>query len=123
LNYTKQYCIIGLYTFYNKLEQLKKLYQDERTDFILLDNKEDSDKLCNILDENNFSEMKCYSMSDCNDSELIQYFMLTYKSCSDYSILYDIPEIQQKTRQIELPENTTKIEVNIGGNNWNVNHC
>lgn len=116
LNYKKQYCILGIDTFYNKLDELKKLYEDKTNDFILLDNKEHSEKLCAILDENNFSEMKCYSMTDCSEDELIQYFMLLYKSCHDYSILFD------KSKKIvepeDLPENSSKIEVNTG--NWNV---
>jgi len=116
LDYKKQYCILGLDTFYNKLEQITILYQDKTNDFILLDNKEPSDKLCSILDEHNLSEMKCYSMTDCSEDELIQYFKLLYKSCDDYAILYE------KTKKIlepeELPENSTKIEVNSGS--WNV---
>jgi hypothetical protein len=96
---------------------LKILYQDKTNDFLLLDNKEDSEKLCNILDEHNFSEMKCYSMTDCNEAELIQYFNFLYKSCEDYSILYN-PETQTKTKN--LSENATKIQVNI--DNWNVSY-
>jgi hypothetical protein len=97
---------------------LKTLYQDKTNDFILLDNKEDSEKLCSILDEHNFSEMKCYSMTDCSEDELIQYFKMLYKSCDDYSILYH----QETTIQTEkLPENATKIEVNVD-NNWNVSY-
>ena len=117
LNYKKQYCIVGLNTFYNQLENLKILYQDKTNDFLLLDNKEDSEKLCNILDEHNFSEMKCYSMTDCNEAELIQYFNFLYKSCEDYSILYN-PETQTQTKN--LSENATKIQVNI--DNWNVSY-
>lgn len=118
LDYKKQYCIVGVNTFYNQLEKLKTLYEDKTNDFILLDNKENSEKLCNILDENNFSEMKCYSMTDCNETELIQYFKMLYKSCDDYSILYN-PETQTKTEN--LPENATKIEINIDSN-WNVSY-
>jgi hypothetical protein len=110
LDYKKQYCIVGLNTFYNQLENLKTLYQDKTNDFILLDNKEDSKKLCYILDENNFPEMKCYSMTDCNEHQLIQYFKMLYKSCDEYSILYH-PERQKKTEK--LPENATKIDVNV----------
>jgi glycosyltransferase involved in cell wall biosynthesis len=116
LNYKKQYCILGLDTFYNKLDELKNLYEDKTNDFILLDNKEHSEKLCAILDENNFSEMKCYSMTDCSEDELIQYFMLLYKSCDDYSILFD--KSKKMVEPEDLPENSSKIEVNTG--NWNV---
>jgi glycosyltransferase involved in cell wall biosynthesis len=118
LNYKKQYCILGIKTFYNDLENLKTLYQDKTNDFILLDNKEDSEKLCNILDEHNFSEMKCYSMTDCSEEELIQYFKMLYKSCDDYSILYHPVKTHEKEK---IPENATKIEVNID-DNWNVSY-
>jgi hypothetical protein len=118
LNYKKQYCILGLDTFYNKLDVLKKLYDDKTNDFILLDNKEDSENLCNILDYNNFPEMKCYSMTDCSKDELIQYFMLLYKSCDDYTILHD--KTPKKVEPIENFENSTKIDANMGG--WNVIH-
>jgi glycosyltransferase involved in cell wall biosynthesis len=118
LNYKKQYCILGLDSFYNKLDKLKNLYEDKANDFILLDNKEDSEKLCSILDNNNFSEMKCYSMTDCSEDELIQYFKLLYKSCDDYTILYDKSIKQEKCET--LPDNSTKIEIN--SNNWFVNY-
>jgi hypothetical protein len=114
LDYKKQYCILGVDTFYNKLEQLKILYEDKTNDFILLDNKEDSDKLCSILDEHHFSEMKCYSMTDCSEDELIKYFKLLYKSCDDYAILFD------KSKNLVETENSTKVNVNTGG--WNIFH-
>lgn len=119
LDYKKQYCILGLDTFYNKLEQLKILYEDKTNDFILLDNKEDSDKLCSILDEHHFSEMKCYSMTDCSEDELIKYFKLLYKSCDDYAILFDKSKNTLESEQ--FPENATKVNVNTGG--WNVIQC
>jgi hypothetical protein len=111
LDYKKQYCILGLNTFYNQLENLKTLYQDKNNDFILLDNKEDSDKLCIILDQHNFSEMKCYSMTDCSEDELIQYFKLLYKSCDDYEILFN--ETKNLVATVKLPEIADKIKVNI----------
>jgi len=118
LNYKKQYCILGLDTFYNKLDLLKKLYNDKTNDFILLDNKEDSENLCIILDNNNFSEMKCYSMTDCSEDEIIQYFMLLYKSCDDYTILYD--KTRKQVESVKQSEKSTRIEVNTGS--WNVVH-
>lgn len=120
LDYKKQYCILGLDTFYNKLEELKILYQDKNNDFILLDNKEDSEKLCNILDEHNFSEMKCYSMTDCSEDELIQYFKLLYKSCDDYAILYDKSMKKKHAEPEKMPEKSTKVQVDTGS--WNVIH-
>jgi hypothetical protein len=97
---------------------LKKLYNDKTNDFILLDNKEDSENLCIILDNNNFSEMKCYSMTDCSEDEIIQYFMLLYKSCDDYTILYD--KTRKQVESVKQSEKSTRIEVNTGS--WNVVH-
>ena len=123
LNHKKQYCILGIHTFHNKLNELKTLYEDKTNDFLLLDNKTDCEKLCAILDENNFSEMKCYSMTDCSESELIQYFKLLYKSCDDYVILYHKPEDNQLASQIKLSEKSSIIHLNdVGTNNWNVSY-
>jgi len=87
LNYKKQYCIIGLNTLCKFYSEINKLYQDENNDFLLLDNKYSSDKLCGILDDLNFEKMKCYSMDDCSDDELVNYFLLIYKSCDDHMII------------------------------------
>jgi len=119
LDYKKQYCILGLDTFYNKLNELKSLYADKSNDFILLDNKENSEKLCGILDENKFSGMKCYSMTDCSEDELIQYFKLLYKSCDNFEILLN--ETKNLVDTDKLPKNSTKIEVNIH-DKWCVNY-
>jgi glycosyltransferase involved in cell wall biosynthesis len=89
LNYKKQICIIGLETINKLYSKIQKLYLDESTDFIVLDNKYSSndDKLCNLLDFLNFSKMKCYSMEDSSDAELINYFHLVYRSCNSYYII------------------------------------
>jgi len=89
LNYKKQYCIIGLETIIKFNSQIRDLYNDETNDFIVLDNtfSSDDDKICNVLDELKLEKMKCYSMNDCTDEELIVYFHLIYKSCSCYSII------------------------------------
>jgi glycosyltransferase involved in cell wall biosynthesis len=117
LNFKKQYCILGLDSFYNKLDVLKTLYENENNDFLLLDNKIHSDKICDILDRHNFSRMKCYSMNDCTEDELLQYFLLLYKSCDDYIILYEKNENQIAA---ETP-NTTKVACNISSN-WCVHY-
>lgn len=88
-NYKKQFCVIGLDTLYIFYSEIKKLYEDTNNDFLLLDNKFEStdNTLCNTLDSLNFDKMKCYSMNDCTDDELVNYFNLIYKSCSDYCIV------------------------------------
>jgi glycosyltransferase involved in cell wall biosynthesis len=88
LNYDKQYCIIGLENLYKNLDEIRNLYNNDKNDFILLDNKysSDSDELCIILDNLQLSRMKSYSMNDVSYEELVNYFMLIYKSCDNYYI-------------------------------------
>jgi len=95
------------------------LYQDPNNDFLVLDNKIHSDKLCEILDNHNFSRMNCYSMDDCSEDELLNYFKLMYKSCDDYTILYEKNE--KALNDVKLPDNATKIEIKTD-NTWNVNY-
>ena len=89
LNYKKQYCIIGLETINKLYPEIKKLYEEETNDFIVLDNKYESsdDKLCNLLDFLKINRMKCYSMKDTSDDELIAYFHLVYRNCNTYHII------------------------------------
>ncbi len=90
MDYSKQYCIIGLDTLYANLSELYELYNDPKNDFILLDNiyKSDSLELCIDLDNLGLSRMKCYTMNDCTDEHLVNYFNLIYKSCSDSHIYH-----------------------------------
>ena len=83
VNYTKQYCIIGIDTLLKHLSNIYYLYETVENDFLLLDNtvNSQSDKLCNMLDELQLDRIKCYSMDDCSKEELIRYFHLSYKSC------------------------------------------
>ena len=87
-NHKKQHCIIGLETLHCNMNEILKLYQDNANDFIVLDNKNssDTDVLCNELDKLGLDRMKCYEMNDCTDAQLINYFNLIYKSCSDCKI-------------------------------------
>ena len=66
---------------------IEELYKDPTNDFIVLDNTTSHDEISSILNKLNFFKMKCYSMSDCNENELVNYFHTVYKSCSDYIIL------------------------------------
>ena len=88
-NYKKQYCIIGIETLKKNYDKIKELYEQNDNDFILLDNKYDSndDTICNELDRLKFDKMKCYSMKDCSKDELIKFFHLIYKSCDNYELI------------------------------------
>ena len=91
LNYKKQICIIGLKTLYNNFYKIKQLYfnnnNNNQIDFIVLDNKINNDALCKIMDSLDFYKFKCFSIDDCTEDELINYFHLIYKSCNDYHII------------------------------------
>jgi len=87
LVYKKQFCIIGVKIFYEKLNEIRELYQDNTNDFILLENNMSHEELCSLLDSNQFSRMKCYNMNDSSYEELEKYFMLIYKSCNDFQII------------------------------------
>jgi len=88
MNYNKQYCIIGLENLYKNWDEINKLYNDPKNDFLLLDNiySSDSSDLCVDLDNLILDRMKCYSMNDCTNEQLVKYFMLIYKSCDNYHI-------------------------------------
>jgi glycosyltransferase involved in cell wall biosynthesis len=87
VDYIKQYCIVGISSLIENMDMIKQLYQDNSNDFLFLDNKISVEEMCKILDMNNFDRMKCYSMKDCTEKELINYFMLIYKSCKEYEII------------------------------------
>jgi glycosyltransferase involved in cell wall biosynthesis len=87
-DYDKQICIIGIDSLLFNLERVKELYQNnERIDFILLENKSSTDYMFQKLDNYGFSRFKCYSFIDCPEKNLIQYFMTLYKSCDDIEII------------------------------------
>jgi glycosyltransferase involved in cell wall biosynthesis len=86
LDYDKQYCIIGYENLNSNIKNIKKLYQDQRNDFLLLDNKLPLNDLSRQLDFLRLDRMKCYSMVDCTNEELENYFHLIYRSCADYFV-------------------------------------
>lgn len=89
-DYDTQYCIVGLEQFYKNLELLKEAYKNNRNDFILLEGNDNKDALCKILDDMNFDRMKCYSMPNTPNEELISYFHNLYKSCEKTIILTQV---------------------------------
>lgn len=80
IDYTKTYCIIGMEIFMKNIDMIRFLYNDDKNDFIILDNKCDNEYLCTMLDNFHFDRMKCYAINDVTDEELINYFNLIYKS-------------------------------------------
>ena len=88
---------------HNNIDEIRQLYNDINNDFIVLDNKVTSysNELNNELDKLSLDRMKCYSMNDCTDAQLVNYFMLIYKSCDDYHI-FDRPTENLKLSEIIL---------------------
>jgi hypothetical protein len=65
-----------------------------------LDNKLSHQYLCSKLDKYGFDRMKCYSFYDYTEEELINYFMVMYKSIDKYIIMND---------NIKKPKSNTKL--------------
>lgn len=112
LNYRKQYCIVGLSTFYKNLEKIHEIYEDPTNDIILLDSLVSPIKLTKILDEYLFFRMKCYAFENHSDEELIRYFMLLYKSCDEFEIIHEqIINHSKKIEELPFVENPPKITI------------
>ena len=98
LNYDKQYCIIGLDTLKDNIELIKNLYTNLQNDFILLDSNIKIEEIQNVLDSFGFDRFKCYSLEDHLNDQLINYFLIMYKSLNNYEII--------KSKNHQLPFNT-----------------
>ena len=59
-DFDKQYCLLGINCLYN--ERIRKLYQNPRNDFMLLDNLVNTQTLVNKLEELGYTRIKCYSL-------------------------------------------------------------
>ena len=88
-----QYCIIGLDGLYKHLNKIKELYQNDKNDFIVLENKCDTDYLIKRIEWLGFNKMKCFSLMDIHkptyiaEEMLINYFKMMYLSTNQYEIL------------------------------------
>ena len=127
LHHTKDYCIIGLETLFQHYHEIKELYKNPLNQFFILDNNTVSHEiLCSTLDKLDFTKMKCYSLK-ATDAQLIQYFLLMYKSTvefhiferTDYPPLPYLNEITNENTKITIitpsirPENLLKIRESI----------
>jgi glycosyltransferase involved in cell wall biosynthesis len=93
-NYDKQFCILGIDSLKRNMECIVQLYKEERNDFILLENNYDIDYLTKQLDDLSLSKMKCYSLKNVSQHELLQYFMIMYRSCENYEVISSIKGIR-----------------------------
>jgi glycosyltransferase involved in cell wall biosynthesis len=89
-DYDKQYCILGIDSLIQNMNYIIELYKEERNNFILLDNIYNVDYITKQLDDLSFSKMKCYSLKNATQNELLQYFMIMYKFCENYEIISSI---------------------------------
>jgi hypothetical protein len=87
LNYTKEYCILGVNALMKHLSTIRDLYTNPKNDFIVLDYNGITSELCKLLDGLNLDRMKCYVMNDCGANELLRYFLFLYRTCDDYQII------------------------------------
>jgi hypothetical protein len=88
-DYDNQYCILGIQSLYANLNKIKKLYENDRNDFILLENNSNFETLTCILDDLGFVKMKCYQLNNTSKNEMINYFLWIYKSIDNYEIIDD----------------------------------
>ena len=118
LDYDKQICILGLDSLTRNMEYVVQIYKEERSDFILLENKYDISYVTSKLDELCFNKMKCYSLINATQSELTQYFMMMYRSCENYEIITK-KLIDSERKKITIitpsirPENLIKVKESI----------
>jgi hypothetical protein len=100
MDFKRQICIVGLDSLILNLEYIKVLYNDDETDFILLDNKCPVEYLWKQLDSYGFDRMKCYSLIDVDSDLLVRYFKTTYLTTEEYEIV--------KTGYINRPKYNTQ---------------
>jgi hypothetical protein len=62
-------------------------------------------------------------MDDCSEDELLNYFKLMYKSCDDYTILYQKNDqsLQFKTQNNNNNKQVTRVVLN-NNSGWSVNY-
>lgn len=86
-DYDKQFCIIGFDSLLANLDRISELYNNPRNDFIILENKCTIEYLQNRIENYNFQRIKCYTLIDTSNEQLINYFKLLYLSVSDFEII------------------------------------
>jgi hypothetical protein len=86
-DYDKQFCIIGYDSLLANIDRISELYNNSRNDFIILENKCTLEYLQERIQRHNFDRMKCYTLIDTPNYQLINYFKLLYLSVSDYEII------------------------------------
>ena len=83
-DYKRQFCIIGIDGLLQNIDKITELYKDSTNDFIIIDNKCYIEYLWKKLDSLGFDKMKCYTLTDEPEENLIKYFELCYLSTNKY---------------------------------------
>lgn len=92
-DYTCQICIIGYDSLIYHIDRIRELYvnenvnEGEKYDFLLLDNKRTNEYLWSNLDQLKLDRIKCYTLIDVANVDLINYFKMLYLSVEKYEIL------------------------------------
>ena len=86
-DFDKQFCILGLDSILQNIENIATLYNNNRYDFLVLENKCTIEHLCERIDNLGFSKMKCFVLLDEPEENLINYFKLCYLSAKTYEII------------------------------------
>ena len=107
-DYDKQYCLLEVESLNN--ERIKKLYENNRNDFMLLSNKMSSEELIKELENRGYDRMKCFGLSkETTDYEMVRYFELICKYTENYEIIGNY----------ENEEEDTEMSFEINGNSIN----
>ena len=85
-DYDNQICIIGIESLMYYLEIIKKLYKNQRNDFLLLDSRRSNEYLWKLLEKLELDRMKCYTLKEHTNIQLIKYFEFMYVSTDNYEI-------------------------------------
>lgn len=86
-DYDKQFCILGIDGFNKHRARIEEEYKNVRHDFILLSGTGNNEELYSFLDSEGMDRMKCYSLKDTTNEQLVKYFLYLYKSCGSYEVL------------------------------------
>ena len=86
-DYDTQICIIGFDSLLANIDEINELYKNLKNDFIVLENKCSLQYLQERIERYHFTRMKCYTLIDTPNEELINFFKVMYLSVSNYRII------------------------------------
>jgi glycosyltransferase involved in cell wall biosynthesis len=95
-DYTCQICIIGYDSLIYNMDRIRELYENDKYDFILLENKCSNEYLWSRLDYLKLDKIKCYTLIDHTNEELTNYFKMMYLSTQNYEILDNVNILRPK---------------------------